>query len=406
MSPSADSRYIAALAAACEARLAAGVRRFDELVLELGGADPAAALVTLDGVASASGPYRDAAAAIADQARSGEAPEGPLPLPLPLPHPLDYAWPFSVSARDQLLAALAAATKPGDRIDYIGAPTLHAAACAEMPDRRHLLVDRDNRHIEAAGRWSNAQVLRADLLTRHPHREPSAAISVVDPPWYPDEANHFVAFAAQGLRVGGTLLLSFARELTRPGAAEDLQQVVAEATRHGLEEIMRSPAALRYMTPPFEFAALRAAGVECVPPEWRVADLIEFCRTRSCSVPLRPSAPDGWTAADIGEVPFRVRADGPPTGRSLIGSLVPGDVLPSVSRRSPVRREVSLWTARNRVFASSDPARLAAVAAAVAGGGSVPSDRDSQRAARKLVSLAERERSECGLVSGQLVQAV
>jgi hypothetical protein len=46
--------------------------------------------------------------------------------------------------------------------------------------------------------------------------------------------------------------------------------------------------------------------------------------------------------------------------------LVPGDVLPSVSSRDPVRPTVVVWTGSNRVFGCRDPHVLAAIACAVA----------------------------------------
>lgn len=397
MSGSADSAYAAELRAACGGALARQPQSFEELVPQLAGADPTAALATLTELARTNQPYSDLAACLAEEARRGRT-EEPRSI-VPVPHPLDYAWPFSVSARTNLLTRLGATTAPGDVIVYVGTPTLHATACDALPNRRHLLVDRDLRHIERAAKRPNASVVAADLLSTPPSLEPVAAVAVVDPPWYPDEALRFVAAAVGALRPGGLLLLSFASRLTRPGAGEDQDQVVAGAEQQGLDLVTREHAALQYATPPFEYAALRAAGITCVPPEWRVADLIEMRRTRKPSAELPPIAAAQWLPADVGDLPLRVRPDAPPTGNSLLAALVAGEILPSVSRREPLRAKAALWSARNRVFTSNEPPLLARIAAAVSRGGAVPGGDRGAAAARRLRALAETERVECGLVA-------
>ena len=45
-------------------------------------------------------------------------------------------------------------------------------------------------------------------------------------------------------------------------------------------------------------------------------------------------------------------------GDVSLKTVVPGDILPTVSRRDPRRSSVSVWTSGNRVFACGDPVRL------------------------------------------------
>lgn len=91
-------------------------------------------------------------------------------------------------------------------------------------------------------------------------------------------------------------------------------------------------------------------------------------------------------------IPLRVWEDAPPLGSELLGSLVEGDVLASVSARVPERKTAALWTSRNRVFCSSDPPRLAALARRLEGGLS-PDPADAETAYR-LLDLIVVERAE------------
>src|SRR5262249_44212782 len=49
----------------------------------------------------------------------------------------------------------------------------------------------------------------------------------------------------------------------------------------------------------------------------------------------------------------------------LLAEIVPGDVLPSVSRRDPRSQNIALWTSGNRIFGSGAPALLGRVLDAV-----------------------------------------
>jgi hypothetical protein len=85
----------------------------------------------------------------------------------------------------------------------------------------------------------------------------------------------------------------------------------------------------------------------------------------------RPALDGGerWDEIILAGARLRFRLDRPasdgPTDPRLI-RLVNGDVLTSVSRRHPIRPQVAVWTATNRVFGCEDPHLLAAIAAALA----------------------------------------
>jgi hypothetical protein len=79
---------------------------------------------------------------------------------------------------------------------------------------------------------------------------------------------------------------------------------------------------------------------------------------------------------------------------------VPGDVLPSVSRRNPLHARADVWTASNRVFACRAPAAAATVARALIAAREVEAD-----VAESLGRpLAGEERGAVAIAAGQLAR--
>ena len=110
---------------------------------------------------------------------------------------------------------------------------------------------------------------------------------------------------------------------------------------------------LSYAMPFFERNALRAAGFAHVAPNWRRGDLLIFERTGdSLSGPMNPitHSPE-WAQADIRGATIWVRSkDQPGFIDPRLVPLVPGDVLPTVSRRDGRREAADVWTAGNRIY--------------------------------------------------------
>jgi hypothetical protein len=60
---------------------------------------------------------------------------------------------------------------------------------------------------------------------------------------------------------------------------------------------------------------------------------------------------ESWRETTFGPVRIKLRRTEGPN----LASLVPGDVLDTVSRRDPVRSRIGLWTSGNRVFSLDEP---------------------------------------------------
>jgi hypothetical protein len=220
--------------------------------------------------------------------------------------------------------------------------------------RRVWLFDQNTKHFSV----SDLDVFNGDLRTLS---IPSlcADLAVVDPPWYPEHQLAFLWAASCAVRPGGTVFASAPRAGSRPSAAEEWR-VLVEAARSlqlVLERVERS--ALPYVIPPFEANSLFAAGSPRVPADWRRGDLAIFRRTAVTSLAPRPSpgfTRESWTDHEVSDVRFKVREDSRSEfSEPRLKRLLDGDIMPSVSRRHPLRRHVSVWTSGNRVYGSDAP---------------------------------------------------
>jgi hypothetical protein len=297
------------------------------------------------------------------------------PSPLPVPHPLDCYWPSDPMTLRALTTAIADNSPAGGSVAYLAWPNAFAEARRRLPERRHLLLEHDEARAHAHRIDAGADpddVRNIDILR---DRLPAVRADMIlaDPPWYPLELKAFLWAAAAIAAPGAVILLALPPLGTRPGIELERRDVLDWAARCGLRPRGVQSGVLGYLTPPFERAALVARGIPGTPDDWRRGDLLAL-DARPSALPERPPVPlERWHAARVAGLPMRVRVDDPPspvaiTATSLLGSLVDGDVLATVSRRTAVRKQTRLWTSRNRVFATAHPELLAAIIDALAEG--------------------------------------
>jgi hypothetical protein len=283
---------------------------------------------------------------------------------LPLPHPLDYEWRFDPVTRlmlAQRCEQLAGANGP---VALLGTPTLASAMCGRS--RNVLLLDA-NAHLlgalACAGRlrgieWAAIDIATLSLPYEWQHR---AAVVVCDPPWYPEGFATFLDAAAQLVRPGGTVLLSVPDLITRPSLADELDDLRGLADQLRLAFHTAEVHAVRYRTPFFEYRALRSAGMGLIPLDWRAGTLWQLTSSGAApaTFPGRHRAPPVSVAVtEITMQGVRIRVlRGLPLrpGTLALHPVVPGDTMPTVSRRHPARGSVTLWTSGNTVLSCADP---------------------------------------------------
>jgi hypothetical protein len=286
---------------------------------------------------------------------------------LAIPHPLDSTWWFGDSALEKLLERIETFTVPGDKVLLLGAPTLLHYARERSGNRSFLLLDR-----ESAGEQNGiGSCVPADLLNEQPSLG-KIDLVVVDPPWYSRETQAFLWTAIRNARRGTKILLSVPPVGTRPGVEHEWQELLAWARAAGLHLLAHETGMLPYVSPLFERNALRAAGVDSYPEQWRRGDLatFEWDGTSEESVALVPCASiKEWTEVLFGHVRLRLRtARYTEWENPLLKGIVPGDVLPSVSRRDGRLTSVAAWTSGNRVFECEGSNVLSIITRALAEG--------------------------------------
>lgn len=296
---------------------------------------------------------RDLAPRCAEQSiELGGAPDEPLPVG----HPLDFDWRFTPASSLELVQLALEGVSAGEPVAHLGTPSTFLRCALSDPDHQHVLLDRNTTVLDALvnqGVSSPHLMFGIDLqAVRRLHIRAGAAI--VDPPWYLDDTLLFLGVAAEVCRPDATVVLCQPASGTRPGVEQERALLLDRVSVLGLDLHALRSGAVRYLTPHFEAASLRAAAREAgIPTSWRRGDVLLFKRLNSPVIFFRHSTQKAqWREVHFG--PVRIKLAEQPTGTD-VGSLVQGDVLATVSRRDPVRERVGMWTSGNRIFTLANP---------------------------------------------------
>lgn len=368
--PIAHAAFAAKIDTLTQAAVSDGAIGFAELLLRLPSVYPTELLASLERLAQRgiiAGTF--AAEAYREAARSGTASAESRSL-LPLPHPLDYEWRFTPDAARKLLNFAADLAPIGGDLLLFGTPGLAVEALALPINRRLSFLAEKNSVTErviSLNRATGSPISIAFCSGGLPRDSADAVL--LDPPWYPDFVRPMLAAAACACRTGGFVLISLPPVGTRPNAEADRDITIRFAKRHGLALIDHQELTIGYDTPFFERNALAAAGIH-PPPRWRRGDLVIFQKARAPAQPLVPVAGyrQNWTEVMIGRMRLFLKGtDSMRSDHVSLISVVDGDVLPTVSRRDPRRRQAEVWTSGNRIFRTNNPQLLLEAAISCAG---------------------------------------
>ena len=284
--------------------------------------------------------------------KSSGAPNAEVP-GLPTPNPLAFDWRYTRDTAGELLERVVASTDPRGTVGLLGSPSVYKMAEIREAPRQFILLDQ-NGSLSFIGPQSvlGSKFRRCDML--HGAGDlPEVQAVLADPPWYEEETLAFLRTASRICADQGKVLLSCAPLGVRPGIKEERDRIVRAAKESGLRFLGAEPHLLSYATPFFEHNALRAAGFAHVMPNWRRGDLLTFQRAGdSLSGPTNPMllVPE-WVQFDVRGATIWVR---PRDQQGFIDPglvpVVPGDILPTVSRRDVRREAADVWTAGNRIY--------------------------------------------------------
>lgn len=367
-----------------------GCDDFADLVDCLPGVYPATVLDTLKQIGASQVSQQARVAALMDSASltyHGDA-LGRFDEVLP-PHPLDYEWRFSEAAIFRLLHEAMRLTPRYGRVALIATPSIAVSPLRRMSDLSYWYYGRDAKAIvRCSGAADLAGFSVVDLGQKSKPRGTADTV-IIDPPWYDEHMLRFIWFCAEACRHGGHALLSLPAEGTRPGMRQQYNRYRAWWEKAGFKEVASIPGVVPYVSPPFERNALRAAGVLHFRSDWRKADLAVLRRIHPNELHWPGElAETHWDEVSFGPVRLRIDTAAPRVSEipNLV-SLVVGDVLATVSRRSSLRHQATVWTSGNRIFACEDTRTLFQLAQCLEGRLSV--ERTARRVRRQIEPVAQ-----------------
>lgn len=264
---------------------------------------------------------------------------------LPVCHPGDYEWRFTTQAAATLLDQATAGLPHGAVVAHLGTPTTFVLGHERCASLVHALLERNASVVEALR--SSAHVHQIDLTLEQPPAL-GAQAAILDPPWYPADTHAFLVATSRVCTVGARIVLCQPTLATRPGVAEERAALLEELPLLGYACRAMDNARIRYHMPHFEASSLKIAAPDlAVPDDWRTGDMLTLEKISNVPATLPvPSPAESWHEVAFGPVRIKLRRTTPPD----LGSLVPGDVLDTVSRRDPVRERIGFWTSGNRVY--------------------------------------------------------
>jgi hypothetical protein len=272
----------------------------------------------------------------------------------PLPHPLDYDWRFGSETATRLAEQCVALATPESFVTLLGGPSLVPALVRRGPENFLKIVDANPLMVDVLRRdFPALDAACLDVVTGPAIPIARSSVVIADPPWYPEHLRSFLWAARRSCRIGGHILLSLPPFGTRPGIENERLGLSKFADSLGLRLVRLSAAELEYRSPRFERNALKAAGISGVPGGWRHGDLAVYdCMGETTTPrPLSEGDPQVWDEVAVCAVRIKLRRREEKVFRDpLLQSIVPGDILPTVSRLDPRRRSVDVWTSGNRVY--------------------------------------------------------
>jgi hypothetical protein len=235
-------------------------------------------------------------------------------------------------------------------VAHLGTPTTFLVGRERHTSLKHALLERNQSVLDTL--HTTEHVYKIDLGTDEPPALEAGA-AILDPPWYPADTYAFLAATSRACAVGARIVLCQPTLATRPGVAEERAALLDELPRLGLICRKVDAARVRYHMPHFEASSLKVAAPDLfVPDDWRVGNLIILEKVGDAPSSLEPPVHiESWREATFGPVRIKLRRTEAPN----LASLVPGDVLDTVSRRDPIRSRIGLWTSGNRVFSLDEP---------------------------------------------------
>ena len=202
----------------------------------------------------------------------------------PAADPLAYQWWYTIDTIEGLANRVHKLSPDNSRVAFLGTPTVGYQYSRRAKNATVFDIDR---HVLAAlAPAVNLECVHYDVANPIPE-EHSAKYDVVltDPPWYPQILRTFLQRALDLAVSGASVLCSLPPRLTRPGIAEERQELLECLREAGVEIVSLDCSVSQYLVPRFEQVALDAL-VAFEGRPWRSGDLLHLRRVREVSLEL------------------------------------------------------------------------------------------------------------------------
>lgn len=332
-----------------------GIRDFSHLILSLPSVDPTYVLSMLRRLHQTHPKHSTKIAQLMLTAQP--EPSNPVSIndcgTLPPPHPLDYDWRFSEVALERLFQSCIETVSANGTIVLLGTPSLFRFSHQRSISQKMILLDSNKSLSGRLGHIANDSEAMFINLLRDALPTLSAHAVVLDPPWYSEHIRSFLWVAAKLCCIGGSISVSFPPIGTRPGMEQEWSGAADWAKCLGLRLLSVQELALPYVTPPFEKNAFKFEGTPSISDTWRRGNLVTFRKEAVSEIPRPLLLPDEelWKETQLSGVRIRIRSwQESAFADPRIVSILPNNVLTTISRRDPRRQLADLWTSGNRIF--------------------------------------------------------
>jgi hypothetical protein len=264
----------------------------------------------------------------------------------PESHPLDFDWRFTPTTVEEIRGLMLTDVPT----IAVGAPSI--ARRFEQLGQNVLLVDR-----QPLQGVSNHLV--AEIGTSLPNLGHFAQ-AVIDPPWYPEELQSWVAWTANIVGKNGTIFVSIWPNSVRPtGHSEALSFVKWARSWAELETLSVIPL---YEEPPFERLAVKSSPIPILSMSPRQGRLLKLTVVRVPELQIEESnrLREKWIRFVVDEYQLALKLCplGNVTSPLSMHPEANGWHWPYVSRRAPKRDLIGLWSSDNEVALVQNPDEL------------------------------------------------
>lgn len=267
--------YLKEVRSEIERIFATGQLTYDEVLKELGGADPALVEKLYEKVKSTSrkvSPPREQEQEDKHRQLTARRLSANLPLVLPAANPMMSQWWFSLDTVSSLSKRVWGLSE-GRAAAFLGTPTVgfHYAHCF---GQKTSILDADPQVIKVLDLPSSASKRQYNVCDNLPADFAGIhGVVLVDPPWYTPLVHLFLARARRLLREDGFILCVLSSRLTRSGLIRERTELISKLLESNFEMVALDSEAVQYDVPSFEARAYRAIS-EFSGRRWRRGDLL------------------------------------------------------------------------------------------------------------------------------------